>query len=199
MFTRVKYTTTPRKSWTRYPPRYHYSNGWAEFWSEPMKLLVDTLNHTHWLRMICIACCVVHPKLTHCDFHKGFWTFKLNTDWPSVWHEQTARFGVGKCYDDFPVPARLLLDFYWPPWSHFIWSTVSSGTHLPSASLLSWARRWTRLDLAKMLCLYCQNTNLNWANVGQFCFWCIRALRLKVNFQLSRTPPPPQWDEMHAV
>ena len=28
-----------------YPPRY--SNGWAEFWSEPMKLLVDKLNHTH--------------------------------------------------------------------------------------------------------------------------------------------------------
>ena len=26
---------------------------------------------------------------------------------------------------------------------------------------------------------------------GQFCFWCIRPLRLKVNFQLSRTPPPP--------
>ena len=43
VFTCVKYATTPRKSWTRYPPRY--SNGWAEFWSEPMKLLVDTLNH----------------------------------------------------------------------------------------------------------------------------------------------------------
>ena len=27
------------------PPRY--SNGWAEFWSEPMKLLVDKLNHAH--------------------------------------------------------------------------------------------------------------------------------------------------------
>ena len=26
----------------RYPPRY--SNGWAEFWSEPMKRLVDKLN-----------------------------------------------------------------------------------------------------------------------------------------------------------
>ena len=49
VFTRIKYATTPRKSWTRYPPRY--SNGWAEFWSEPMKLLVDKLNHAHWLRI----------------------------------------------------------------------------------------------------------------------------------------------------
>ena len=39
----------PRNCWTRYPPRY--SNGWAEFWSEPMKLIVDKLNHAHWLRM----------------------------------------------------------------------------------------------------------------------------------------------------
>ena len=46
----VKYATTPHNCWTRYPPRY--SNGWAEFWSEPMKLLVDKLNHTHWLRII---------------------------------------------------------------------------------------------------------------------------------------------------
>ena len=29
----------------RYPLRY--SNGWAEFWVEPMKLLVDKLNHAH--------------------------------------------------------------------------------------------------------------------------------------------------------
>ena len=33
----------------RYPPRY--SNGWAEFWSEPMKPLVNKLNHAHWLRI----------------------------------------------------------------------------------------------------------------------------------------------------
>ena len=50
MFTRVIYAATPRNCWTRYPPRY--SNGWAEFWSEPMKLLVDKLNHAHWLRMV---------------------------------------------------------------------------------------------------------------------------------------------------
>ena len=40
VFTRVKYATT-----RRYPPRF--SNGWAEFWSEPMKLLVNKLNHAH--------------------------------------------------------------------------------------------------------------------------------------------------------
>ena len=39
----------PRNCWTRYPPRY--SNGWVEFWSEPMKLFVDKLNHAHWLRI----------------------------------------------------------------------------------------------------------------------------------------------------
>ena len=39
----------PRNCWRHYPPRY--SNGWAEFWSEPMKLIVDKLNHAHWLRM----------------------------------------------------------------------------------------------------------------------------------------------------
>ena len=43
VFTCVKYATTPRNCWTRYPPRY--SNGWAEFWSKPMKLLDDKLNH----------------------------------------------------------------------------------------------------------------------------------------------------------
>ena len=26
-------------------------NGWAEFWPEPIKFLVDMLNHTHWLWM----------------------------------------------------------------------------------------------------------------------------------------------------
>ena len=46
---RVKYATTPPNCRTRYPPRY--SNGWAEFWSEPMKHLVNKLNHAHWLRM----------------------------------------------------------------------------------------------------------------------------------------------------
>ena len=49
VFRHVKYATPPRNCWTRYPPRY--SNGWAEFSSEPMKLLVDKLNHAHWLRM----------------------------------------------------------------------------------------------------------------------------------------------------
>ena len=49
VFTCVKYATTPRNCWTHYPPRY--SNGWAEFSSEPMKLLVDKLNHAHWLRI----------------------------------------------------------------------------------------------------------------------------------------------------
>ena len=49
VFTRVKYATNPRNCWTPYPP--HYSNGWAKFWSEPMKLLVDKLNHAHWLRI----------------------------------------------------------------------------------------------------------------------------------------------------
>ena len=49
MFTRVKYATTPRNCRTRYPPRY--SNGWAEFWLEPMKPLVNKLNHAHWLRI----------------------------------------------------------------------------------------------------------------------------------------------------
>ena len=43
----------PRNCWTRYPPRY--SNGWAEFWSEPMKLVVDKLNHAHWLRIADVA------------------------------------------------------------------------------------------------------------------------------------------------
>ena len=40
-------TQLPR--WTRHPPCY--SNGWVEFWWEPMKLLVDKLNHAHWLRI----------------------------------------------------------------------------------------------------------------------------------------------------
>ena len=39
------HATTPRNCWTNYPPRY--SNGWAEFWSEPMKPLVNKLNHAH--------------------------------------------------------------------------------------------------------------------------------------------------------
>ena len=46
----LKYATTPRNCWTRYPPRY--SNGWAEFWSEPMKPLANKPNHAHWLRII---------------------------------------------------------------------------------------------------------------------------------------------------
>ena len=39
VYTRVKYTTTPRA--------IHLSsgNGWVEFWPEPMKFLVDILNH----------------------------------------------------------------------------------------------------------------------------------------------------------
>ena len=49
----VKYATTPRYCWTRYPPRC--INGWAEFWSEPMKILVDKLNHAHWLRISLIT------------------------------------------------------------------------------------------------------------------------------------------------
>ena len=49
VFTRVKYATTLHNCWTRYPPRY--SNGWAEFWSDPMKPLVNNLNHAHWLRI----------------------------------------------------------------------------------------------------------------------------------------------------
>ena len=49
--TRVKYASLPRNCWTCYPP--HYSNEWAEFWSEPkpVKLLVDKLNRIHWLRI----------------------------------------------------------------------------------------------------------------------------------------------------
>ena len=71
VFTRVKYATTPRKSWTRCPPRY--SNGWAEFWSEPMKLLVDTLNHAHWLRMINRQNFLhFDTNLTHSDIR--YWT-----------------------------------------------------------------------------------------------------------------------------
>ena len=27
-------------------------NGWVEFWSEPMKLLVDKLNQAYWLRIL---------------------------------------------------------------------------------------------------------------------------------------------------
>ena len=38
-------TQLPRVIAARYPPRY--SNGWAEFWSEPMEFLVDKLNHAH--------------------------------------------------------------------------------------------------------------------------------------------------------
>ena len=41
----VKYATTPRDCWTRYPSRS--SNGWVEFWPEPMEFLVDMLNHAH--------------------------------------------------------------------------------------------------------------------------------------------------------
>ena len=40
---------TPRSCWTRYPS--WCSNGWAEFCPEPMKFLVDMLNHAHWLRI----------------------------------------------------------------------------------------------------------------------------------------------------
>ena len=54
VFTRVKYASTPRNCWTRYPPRY--SNGWAEFCSEPMKPLVNKLNHAHWLRILFNLC-----------------------------------------------------------------------------------------------------------------------------------------------
>ena len=28
------------------------SNGWVKFWPEPMKFLVDILNHAHWLRIL---------------------------------------------------------------------------------------------------------------------------------------------------
>ena len=34
---------------------YSLSNGWVEFWAEPMKFLVDMLNHTHRLRIIFIT------------------------------------------------------------------------------------------------------------------------------------------------
>ena len=62
VFTRVKYATTPRNCWTRYPP--HYSNGWAEFCSEPLKLLLDKLNHAHWLRILIGVLTFVHNIIT---------------------------------------------------------------------------------------------------------------------------------------
>ena len=49
VFTRVKYTTTPRNYQTLYPSRS--SKGWEKFWPEPMKILIDMLNHAHWLRI----------------------------------------------------------------------------------------------------------------------------------------------------
>ena len=45
VFTRVKYATTPHNCGKRYPTRS--SNGWAEFWPEPMKFLVDKLHVYH--------------------------------------------------------------------------------------------------------------------------------------------------------
>ena len=38
---------------TRYP--LWSDNGWVEFLAEPMKFLVDMLNHTHWLRIYYIS------------------------------------------------------------------------------------------------------------------------------------------------
>ena len=59
--TRIRYATTQRICWTRYPSQS--SNGWSEFWAEPMKFLVDMLNHSHWLRIHCrwwwIACSAI--------------------------------------------------------------------------------------------------------------------------------------------
>ena len=54
VFMRIKYATTPRNFWTHYPSRS--SNGWAEFLPEPMKFLIDMLNHTHWLRIVYNKC-----------------------------------------------------------------------------------------------------------------------------------------------
>ena len=59
VFMRVNYATTPRNTWMRYPS--WFSNGWAEFWPEPMKFLVDMLNHAHWLRIS------NHTKLSPAD------------------------------------------------------------------------------------------------------------------------------------
>ena len=80
VFTRVKYATTPRNCWTCYPPRY--SNGWAEFWSEPMKLLVNKLNHAHWLRMSNRSQCV-HMFLNRMH-HPMSYPIRLNCQSKSV-------------------------------------------------------------------------------------------------------------------
>ena len=49
VFTHIKHANTLRNCWTCYPS--WSSNGWAEFWPEPMKFLVDMLYHAHKLRM----------------------------------------------------------------------------------------------------------------------------------------------------
>ena len=49
VLTRVKYATTPGNCWSRYPSRSSY--GWVGFWPEPIKFLLDMLNHAHWLRI----------------------------------------------------------------------------------------------------------------------------------------------------
>ena len=48
-FTRIRYATTLHNCWMHYPSRS--SNRWAEFWTEPVKFLVDMLSHAHWLRI----------------------------------------------------------------------------------------------------------------------------------------------------
>ena len=50
VFTHIKYVPIPVIA----EPAIHLSssNGWVEFWPEPMKFLVDMLNHAHWLRIL---------------------------------------------------------------------------------------------------------------------------------------------------
>ena len=70
------YTNTPRNYWTRNPSPS--SNGWAEFWPEPMKNLVDMPNHAQWLR-------ITHGGGKTSDLlHNESWRIKIAT-WKCEW------------------------------------------------------------------------------------------------------------------
>ena len=54
LFTDVSRALIHSWPWVNAERSIHLScyNGWGEFWPEPMKFLVDMLNHTHWLRIM---------------------------------------------------------------------------------------------------------------------------------------------------
>ena len=116
--------------------------------------------------------------------------------WPSIWHEQAARFGfswwLGHYLRDFCQTFTLgILDSqaqYWlSVWNehaarfgisfwlaHYLYHFCQTftgplvATLWPTVSKGRHLLGWARLDLAKMLCIIGHPNNFNWANIGQF-------------------------------